>query len=193
MSLPLAPDITAPRFRCPRQACDISTIGCGNRHYLAKVTPVLHVREALTGCRDCEVGAANLSGKPMPSLDVIRKPKEETMQSSTTTAKTWKERVCARDKQTAFTPEHAQQKACGTCPKCIAAHDTGKPKNGKGKVAAKPATNGNGKPPVQRIAVATPTTDGLTGATALLELAGYRVRAVPTPAGMMLLVAGSAG
>lgn len=190
--LPLVVSPNDERFTCPQQDCSLSVSGCGNRHYLARTTSNPHVKEMLDGCADCVVGEANLARKPMPDLSLVhtRKQEERSMISSTSTdTKKWKDRVCQRDKVTTFTPEHAQQKACGTCPKCIHANDTGKPKKPK-PGASKVAAPTSGKAPVQRIAVSTPTTDGLAGATVVLEAAGFKVRAITVPAGVMLLVSG---
>lgn len=109
-----------------------------------------------------------------------------------TEPKTWKERKCARS-GTPFIPTAGQQKICLTCDQCIAAAKGGAKAKRRSAPPPKAIANGNGKgKPVQTIAVTTPTIDGLAGATALLEMAGYRVREVRTPAGIMLLVAGAA-
>lgn len=198
--LPLAVSLADERFTCPVYDTTLSVNGCGNRHYLARAATNVHVRETLDRCTDCVVGAANLAGEPLPDLSLISKHKEAPMQSSTEAAqsgKTWKDRTCARDKITVFTPTAVQQKACGTCDKCIEA-DSGKPRS-KGKPAAKPAasSNGSGKPkPAPAPAIAArvlsappnPVGDRFSGIASILELAGFRdVRLVDTPAGMMLV------
>lgn len=130
------------------------------------------------------------------------------MQSSTTAAesgeqKTWKDRTCARDKATRFTPLHVQQKVCGTCDKCVAAKQAapsskGKPAATKGN-GSKPA-NGNGRrvqpvPTAHAIVEAKgtplpPARDAaLRSARELLEGIGYKVTELTTPAGPRLLVA----
>lgn len=199
--LPLAPDVTAPRFTCPKQACDISTIGCGNRHHQARATTNAHTREMLASCISCPVGEANLAGEPMPSLDLLFKPKEEIRMSSTAAAaaeggaKKWSERVCARDKETRFQPTSGLQKACGICLKCKAADGT-KRKQKPNKVAAKTVrANGSASPVEYKIvasALPVPLVDGIAGATALLEKLGLHVMSVSTPKGIVLLVSAAA-
>jgi hypothetical protein len=200
VKLPLAVDPLAPRFRCPVNAANLTVNSCGNRHHVARTTPDPERRLQLSRCGSCVVGVANLAGLPMPSLDLITMPKEGTAMSSsaeTTEPKTWKDRVCARDKTTVFSPAKIQQKACGTCDKCLEAEGPTaiRPKpNGK-----KPNGNGKHRAPVLAhriiaerratpIASPAPAIDHLAGARELLESIGYAVREISTPAGPRLLV-----
>jgi hypothetical protein len=184
----------AARFNCPRVHANISTVSCGNRHHLARHPTSAHIKEQLSGCSDCPVGDANLNGRPMPSLDLIlNRPKEPRMEP----VKKWSERTCARDKQTVFTPQHGQQKACGTCPKCIAASDKRPALKTKPSGNGKPvqaSVNGNGRAKQPTLTTPIPVVADYGGVAKLLERFGFRdVQFVDTPAGRMLVAQVSTG
>lgn len=95
-------------------------------------------------------------------------------------ARTYTERQCARDRTQAFTPQTANQKACGICAACKEA--TGKP-----KARAKPNGNGKHRPqPKPRVVPILPKRDPTVDAIAWLEEGGFKCRMITTPGGTFL-------
>ncbi len=217
MRLPVVIDAAAPRFHCPVNACDLTKGACANRHHLANTSPNPERRLQLKSCSACEVGVANLAGKPMEramsALLAQRARKEENAMSSTATptesppkggSKTLATRRCARDRTQEFQPERVRQWACGVCDACKAKE--GKPSKRSKSARSKP------RPAVQApqqhtspVAPAAPAPRVLRQGTALLaprsaaemqlesaqhllETIGFRVQMLATPTGPRLLV-----
>lgn len=205
---------TDPRsdwFHCKAFACKLPKTGCANRYRLAqgRTSDGLSYEAVTYGaCRTCPIGAAHAAGLPTPTLQGTSM--EELISTTSNgnghpTTKHYKDRTCGKCKQ-AFSPTTPTERRCKQCTaeaKPVPARrpvrgalKVRRPRTQFGLARAKSAGTAPPAPPATASTPA-PARTHPTGvlherqiatATELLEIAGFTVRAIRTPAGEFLQV-----
>jgi hypothetical protein len=184
--LPVVPAGVDPKsewFTCTRYAARLPRVGCANRYRLSRQrTGEGASYQAVTygGCIRCKIGAAHAAGLPTPT-------ETSTMDESTTTTTNGLKdaattaRVEQRRKRNANAKRKSRQRAK------LAAH-----KHPTGPAAEPLAHPQDVGKQARRLTQSAPgralAPDQISTAAELLELAGYTVKSVRTPAGLFLQV-----
>ncbi|HEV7717141.1 MAG TPA: hypothetical protein VGO53_16200 [Steroidobacteraceae bacterium] len=200
--LPQLPAGTDPRtdwFTCKAFACKLPKQGCANRYRLAqgRTSDGLSYEAVTYGaCRNCPIGAAHAAGLPTPTEQGTSMEESITTTNGNGTnghaAKHYKDRICGKCKR-AFSPTTATERRCRACTA-----------EAKPLPARRAARNGvKGRRPAAGIRLGSLDPSGIpparaeprvlherqiATATELLEIAGFTVRAIRTPAGEFLQV-----
>ena len=169
-----AADPKAEWFRCDRFACRLPKTSCVSRYKLSQGS----TREGLSyeavtygACRKCVIGAAHARGEPTPQEERVM----ETIETNGVNGKTLSDRRCVTCKSP-FIPQPPNRKQCDSCK----ATKTGKPAR---RVARAKVVLPKLKP-----VVAAEVRKQHASAVEVLELAGYKVQVLSTPAGVLLKV-----
>lgn len=207
--LPTVPPGSDPRedwFRCERYSANLPRVACANRHRLSKQRTQDGIAFQATlygGCANCSIGAAHAAGKPTPLLQIAAKSQRghtsmndiATTQPNGHAAHAWPDRTCAKCKKR-FAPKTARERRCSECTAAarkpatrskpaakLAGHRRGGGALASGNIGIS-LDGGNGSPKSTGV----PKPSQIASAAELLELAGYKVQAVHTPAGEFLRV-----
>lgn len=188
--LPVAANPIAELFHCERMACKLTRTACVNRFQLAQGKTrdgLSDIAVTYGACRTCDVGAANARGGPMTE------PAETTIMTSEVPPRIYEERRCRRGLHM-FRPTSARDRACAD-QDCKSKHAQApapapaRPAKGNGRKLGRVVHRIRG--PVRAEPVAAPAAELRTAVASpaeLLELAGFSVREIRTPSGVLLQV-----
>jgi hypothetical protein len=197
-------DPRADWFTCSRYRARLPKTDCANRHRLSKQRTgdgASYVAVTYGGCVGCKIGAAHAAGLPTP-MEITNMDEQITPTTNGTpvtnghAARSFEPRTCARCKKK-FEPKTARERRCVTC--SAAAEGKQHPLRGRGgRARTKPRLNvrpaGALLAPAAPLPVAAPAKpavlrpEQIATAAELLQLAGYTVESIRTPAGEFLRV-----